>query len=614
MTAAFPQFNQYLHDNYGEKGRRLFKSWEKTEIKLTLIPIQTLFLSKCLDEKITPPFARINKRMADKRLEKDLLNCEMKIVKHAIRNNHEDQRELQKNRMKEQRELKNLLSDSDYSLMCKKVNDACYRIRINNKLRLSDKIDWLISKQRSSEEKTSVQSIRHCVNSKESFVKKAVHNLSDTVLSATQIEVLELGLKFAICTNKIPVLDYKVSAEDFGRKLMIADVYNKQHKAAGSQNAGQINTAELDAASCRFKCMPKNYFNTPVNTNKELKFSLRRWGQEVNSILKSKKPKSNISKLQMVAFKSLRDNKNIKIVPADKGNATVILNRLDYEQKMFVILDDEKHFLPYTRKNANPTKANSILIGDFLKKMKNDGLLDKVLDKRLYDFLLPSDARTPQLYGLVKVHKPEKGYPCRPIVSAVGAPNYNLGKFLVWIITPYLSKHDSYIKNASHFVDCVRKESSHKVKQVSFDVESLYTMVPVDEAISCAIHYISSDQDPKHTHEFPSEVWKRLFELCTKHCNFQFLGKHYAQIEGLSMGNPLAPPLANLFMISIEEKALSVGLFSPKIWLRYVDDIYCLLSDDEFDKLDTIVVQLNQVHPSIKFTVETEKNYSLQYF
>ncbi|MCP4392663.1 MAG: hypothetical protein GY804_00055, partial [Alphaproteobacteria bacterium] len=66
-------------------------------------------------------------------------------------------------------------------------------------------------------------------------------------------------------------------------------------------------------------------------------------------------------------------------------------------------------------------------------------------------------------------------------------------------------------------------------------------------------------------------------------------------------------------MIKIEQKALSIGLFNPKIWLHYVDDIYCLLSDDDFDELDYILAQLNQIHPFINFTIEKEEHNTLPF-
>ena len=41
-----------------------------------------------------------------------------------------------------------------------------------------------------------------------------------------------------------------------------------------------------------------------------------------------------------------------------------------------------------------------------------------------------------------------------------------------------------------------------------------------------------------------------LLYLCTKHVDFTYGGKIYIQIDGIGMGSPLVPVLANIFMIS----------------------------------------------------------------
>ena len=45
-----------------------------------------------------------------------------------------------------------------------------------------------------------------------------------------------------------------------------------------------------------------------------------------------------------------------------------------------------------------------------------------------------------------------------------------------------------------------------------------------------------------------------LLGVATKGQLFQFNGSLYEQINGVAMGSPLGPLLANVFMLSIEEK------------------------------------------------------------
>ena len=55
---------------------------------------------------------------------------------------------------------------------------------------------------------------------------------------------------------------------------------------------------------------------------------------DLNSIIrKAKPPKRNITRKQSISLKSIQQNENIIILPADKGRATVVLDKEDYIKK-----------------------------------------------------------------------------------------------------------------------------------------------------------------------------------------------------------------------------------------------------------------------------------------
>jgi hypothetical protein len=82
---------------------------------------------------------------------------------------------------------------------------------------------------------------------------------------------------------------------------------------------------------------------------------LWRWwkkpGKTVRIITSSSRPRDNKTTAEREALKTLKNNNDLTILPADKGNATVILNTVDYKQKIISLLED-----PYRRLNRDPTE------------------------------------------------------------------------------------------------------------------------------------------------------------------------------------------------------------------------------------------------------------------
>lgn len=137
---------------------------------------------------------------------------------------------------------------------------------------------------------------------------------------------------------------------------------------------------------------------------------------------------------------------------------------------------------------------------------------------------------------------------------------------------------------------------------ISFEVESLFTNIPLEECIDLAVKYISEgNPELKLT---PSDL-KHLFSFATAETHFLFKGSFYDQIDGVALGSPLAPVLANLFM-GHHEKIWLEQYQGPEVlfYRRYVDDTFCLFHSEQ----DGIALfsYINSQHPNICFTMEKE--------
>ncbi|KAJ8948045.1 hypothetical protein NQ318_003379, partial [Aromia moschata] len=89
-------------------------------------------------------------------------------------------------------------------------------------------------------------------------------------------------------------------------------------------------------------------------------------------------------------------------------------------------------------------------------------------------------------------------------------------------------------------------------------------------------------------------------------------GEYFQQHEGTAMGNSLSPFIANLFMSKFETEVKDKFEYFPRVWFRYVDDIFAVF-DTKAISLDNFVAKLNNRFPTIKFTYEVEHNEQLPF-
>ena len=138
---------------------------------------------------------------------------------------------------------------------------------------------------------------------------------------------------------------------------------------------------------------------------------------------------------------------------------------------------------------------------------------------------------------------------------------------------------------------------------VSYDVCSLFTNIPLTETIDLAVETIFANNQ---SISISKDELKDLFNFATKQTHFLFNGDVFDQIDGVAMGSPLAPILANLFMSNLEEKFLnSMEGNEVLFYKRYVDDIFCCFETEA--QANNFLEYISQQHPNIKFTIEKEE-------
>ena len=75
---------------------------------------------------------------------------------------------------------------------------------------------------------------------------------------------------------------------------------------------------------------------------------------------------------------------------------------------------------------------------------------------------------------------------------------------------------------------------------VSFDVTSLFTQVPIDEALRVVEEQLTKDQTLGERTNIPVSQLVKLVELCLRKTYFQFQEDFLEQTDGAAMGSPLS--------------------------------------------------------------------------
>ena len=295
------------------------------------------------------------------------------------------------------------------------------------------------------------------------------------------------------------------------------------------------------------------------------------------------------------------------ITRPDKGKATVIMTRESYVGKKLTILNDTSKF---QRLGPYQEFDRTLKIEQDLQKYVKKLFDQKRISESVFKAIRPMGSCRPRMYGLPKVHKPF--VPLRPILSMTGSPQYDISKWLVELLRPVLDHYSAHcVKDSFTFADKVRSmQSSPGDHLCSFDIVGLFTNVPLKEVIDiCAKTLYHEDVLEVPPPTLTEASFRELLEKVTSGVEFSFEGVMYKQIDGVAMGSPLGPILANIF-VGYHERRIQPHQW-PQVYDRYVDDIFSHFLSKE--ACNEFFVTLNNLHPALKFTREDEQDDSLPF-
>ena len=184
--------------------------------------------------------------------------------------------------------------------------------------------------------------------------------------------------------------------------------------------------------------------------------------------------------------------------------------------------------------------------------------------------------------------------------SVIDQTGTHLHKYLK-IIAQYLQlfKINEYTISDTLFFPYILRENllDSNEEYVSYDVNSLFTSIPLGQAIDFILDeiFVRKKLEPFSK----KSVFKKLLNKLCKGCAFLADGRLIKQVDGCPMGGSISVVLSNIFCVKMEFDV--VKPFKPKFYKRCLDDIYNKRIKSEPDKL---FEKLNNYCLNIKLAIE----------
>ncbi len=247
------------------------------------------------------------------------------------------------------------------------------------------------------------------------------------------------------------------------------------------------------------------------------------------------------------------------------------------------------------------TIINSSTLQNYLRTIYNRG----EITSDVYSEVQPQSTQPARAHGFPKTHKDfDTLPPFRPIIDTTGTAYQPIAKYLTRVLNP-LTMNAYTLKDSFEAVSRIQNIPVNLFRDgyrfVSFDVKSLFTNVPLKKTINIILDRIYNKKEINTTLK-KRTLKKLLLDCCTK-TPFSINGELFKQTDGVAMGSPLGPTLANIIMTTFEDEIVRQLIDSNviKFYARYVDDTLVLAKPSD---IPIILQAFNSFHPQIQFTFE----------
>ena len=416
---------------------------------------------------------------------------------------------------------------------------------------------------------------------------KGVHTLgfgAHHAITRPLMRLLSRGGKF-IVTPRMPQLDLRREREqafkDYARSVRLRIMFSRQDSGRPFDRRYHVPNPAWQ----------------PSRASPAVEAQLEDLGQRLRETQASlpRHEGFNCSREEREALVNLCHDANIIVKPADKNLGLTLITREWY------IAECERQLTD----TCTYERVHSVSLPGIQRRMLSFiATLDGGIPPNEHKWLTKETERLsqlPQFYIMPKLHKdPVKG---RPIVACHSWSTWPLSKWVANRISAYASSQETVLTDTNALIAMLRGvefAEDDAVLLSTADVESLYTSIPIPDALSAVEERLRAcGVDETFLH-----ITIAAIELVLKLNFFEFNGRTYHQKRGLAMGTPLAPPVANLFLASLEARLMR-GIPPPILYVRFLDDILVVQTLSEAAPEALLWEGLHAMHPDIRLTRES---------
>ena len=305
-------------------------------------------------------------------------------------------------------------------------------------------------------------------------------------------------------------------------------------------------------------------------------------------------PNTNLTPSESVTLQSLISNSSIIVRPSDKGGRWVITCHEAFREECLRQLRDTNFYQPLPRPLFPLPPAS---LDATLQSLLSRGYLSK---RELRCLSSGPRPRSRHFKALPKLHKevwPTYDIPpVRPVISDVNTDTSGIARLIDYFLFPLVSQLKSFLLDSSHLLALLQPLSLEPHSLLcTLDVRSLYTNVPIDEGlrrVARAFRRFPNDRRPD------SDIL-RLLEYCLLSNDFSFENTWWLQTKGVAMGKAFGGSFAGLYLGEWESSILCSSPLSPRIWLRFQDDVF-MVWDHGQTSLSLFLQHVNAQDPSIQ--------------